>query len=114
MSEKYEPQAGDRVRVVLEGETNDVRKDGGFVLGINYIIPAGSTVVSIEKIEPPAHQFGPGDTIRHKTVRNLIYTLGREGYLSHHHGSQWRPWSVYESDRGVFTDRQYEKVDLGS
>jgi hypothetical protein len=50
----YQPQKGDRVRVVLEGEVTYSRHDVRFDLaGLNTINPAAEHVVSVEKVAPP-------------------------------------------------------------
>lgn len=61
MTTKYEPKAGDRVRVVLEGLVEHVGTDGFALLGAgagdeeygNYIQNWGSQVISVELITPP-------------------------------------------------------------
>lgn len=118
MGAQYKPVKGDRVRVVLEGEVDSTFANGDFDLGrsigwTNSIRPTDETVVSIEKIEPPVEVFKPGDVVRSKANPGLLYSIGRDGYLSHslHEFFGWYPTGA--THREAFTSRYYEKVSLG-
>jgi hypothetical protein len=108
MSDHYKPQAGDRVRVVLEGAVRKQPLNGQFIVGrsgqANHIIPDAAHVVSVELIEPPVVTFKPGDTVRAK-VTGYHYTIGSNGYYDHRARRVWSPTAA-------FTSEGYERVEL--
>lgn len=104
MGSKYIPRTGETVRVVLEGRVTNVTR-GEFMVGTNIVFPAAEHVVSIEKVEPPAVAFEPGQTVRHKVQPQFIYSIGRDGYYDHH-AKRW--WARHVD----FTSADYELVDL--
>lgn len=122
MGEMNAIKHGDKVRVTLEGTAlgpceNAVRvafagREDGQLLPTafegNLIEAHEDYFVSIEKVEPPAEVFGPGDTIRYKGDPELIYSLGENGYFSHKR-RVWTPTGTYD----LFTSKRYEKIDLG-
>ena len=66
----YEPQKGDRVHVVAEGEVSYVYPDGSYNIGHHGTFVYGGdpdVVVSVEKVEPPTPPLPttPGSVIRH-------------------------------------------------
>jgi hypothetical protein len=110
MSDRYKPQAGDRVRVVLEGKVRKQPLNGQFIVGeagqANHIIPSAAHVVSVELVgpaTPPVEEFGPGDTVRAK-VAGYVYTIGSNGYYDHRARRVWTPTT--------FTSEGYERVEL--
>ena len=104
----YRPKKGDRVRVVLEGEVDQVNSDGsarvstGKYFTFAWVDPGAAT---IEKIEPPVEVFRPGDVVRHKTAGRFTFALGKFGYLDIVNG-------VWNDRPNEFTSESYEKVDL--
>lgn len=120
---EYKPQGGERVRVVLEGDVADDVNSIGFSLeqetgGFFPIMWDDSSVVSIEKIEPPVEVFKPGDRVRSK-ASGAEFTLGEDGYLAHRnparepHYSRWMDYRVTATQPSHFTSQKYERVELG-
>lgn len=111
MGEKYKPVAGDRVRVVLEGEVGP-DATGHFYVGApgegNSIKAEVGHVVSIEKIEPPVEVFGPGDVVRPIGDPSNVFALGYRQYLAigKANGTA-RAWTYEGSE---FTSDEYELV----
>jgi hypothetical protein len=110
----YKPVAGDRVRVVAEGEVESA-DEHGFTIGPQFPViyeDDKDLIVSIEKIDPPVVTFKPGDAVRDSRTKS-VYSIGRTGYLSHLDGMfyQWAPVGLTSPD--YFTSRGFDKVDLG-
>lgn len=113
MAESYEPKPGDRVRVVIEGRASSIDNNGVFRVSdltpdSSYVIdPLDTTVVSVEKVEPLAEVFGPGDTVRYKLASDgYVYSIGHGGYFCHSTG-------VWKDDKEeVFTSKHFERVEL--
>lgn len=77
----YQPQNGDRVRVVLEGEVFLTFPSGVFRIGIedtnNTIHPTDAHVVSVEKVTPPLPTT-PGSVITFApgaAIAGMFYVL---------------------------------------
>ena len=118
MSEKYKPEEGDRVRVVLEGEVAYV-SGGDFEVGApfesNYIRLGTEHVVSVEKLEPPVTVFKPGDRLRSTGHGIYEVTLGDSGYLQHYSeaaGGGVEYYGYAGNEREVFTSENYELLEL--
>lgn len=102
-------QHGDEIEVTLKGRVGSVRKDYYLLEDADhaYSLVRHSAVVNTTK----KHKvFGPGDTVRSKTVDTYFYSIGNIGYFSHQTGKFHR-W-----DRNVspdsFTSDRYEEVNL--
>lgn len=112
MSEKYSPQKGDRVRVVLEGEIKTVDLGEGVAArfeGDDYwttVNERAPFVVSIEKLEPPVEVFKPGDVVREIERPSVVRTIARAGWINHESGS------FYTGSIDCFTSEDYERVTL--
>lgn len=107
MGEHYEPVNGDYVRVVIEGKAHNVAPlANDFSVGLNRFHVGREHIVSIEKIEPPAKVFGPGETVRHRRHAHLVYSIGEDGYYAHH-AREWRG-GAYPG----FSSGDYEPVRL--
>lgn len=120
MTEKYRPEKGDRVRVVLEGVV-EPGIDGFFLLSsleddsghANFIWPDEAHVVSIEKVEPPVVQFQPGDIVRHNGS-GLIFVLGKNGYthITTYPGLYRTYESVCYGSPEDFNSKGFTKIEL--
>jgi hypothetical protein len=104
-------QVGDKVRVVLESPVSRIARDGRTV----YVGTAGQDNlwfdldqddITVEVIEKRVTTFKPGDVVRIRDSREHVYTIAKDGYLSHRCGFEFR-----RSDF-QFTSEQYELVTL--
>lgn len=81
-TEKYQPQVGDTVRIVLEGKVEAVWDDWfdiGTLSDGNCIKPSAAQVASIEKVTPtpPSSWLGIAEAaehlgVHHRTIRRRI------------------------------------------
>lgn len=122
MGEKYEPQKGDRVRVVLEGAVDSPPgavgpDDQDLFIGAGgdgdvHIVDVRN-VVSIEKLGPPVEVFGDGDIVRRKDdhTGGVFYLFdGKYVAVPVHVGfCNWKAHARYEDE---FTSEEYERVTL--
>lgn len=114
---KYKPVAGDRVRVVLEGEVGWVSGSGtgNFEVGTgdSYVNPDRAEVVSVDKIEPPVEVFKPGDVVRERTT-GVHYALAVDGWtlLNGRDSRHYRKNATGGYVGGEFNSVAYERVPL--
>jgi len=103
--DKYTPEEGDYVRVVIEGRVDSRSTfNDWFSVGDFEFYP--TEVASVEKIDPPVVQFKPGDTVRDKH-RPEVFTLGVDGYLDHQN------WQWYPAPITGFDSQHYELMEEG-
>ena len=115
-----ELKIGDRVRLVYEGtykslggDTRGVEPDGHADVFL-YESHALAAAKSVEKIEPPVEQFGPGDVVR-RQGNGKPMVLGPDGYTYMNTGNYYTyagraPDVKYA--REDFTSGRFERVSL--